>query len=277
MNKILVPCDFSPLAMGAVKMANEFATKSGSELHIINVVDVPVMHDSVLMPTLSFEQETINELKDNATKQFSELRSQLGSVRAVMDVLYGSPSVMISEYIKEKSVDLVVMGTQGASGLKEMFIGSTAEKIVRNATCPVITVRKEVSPGSVKHIVFPNSLEPGQEYLITRLKQLQQLLQATIHIVWINTPANFSPDHVTLPKLKEFALRYMLTNFTLNVFNDLEEKSGVINFARHKEADMIAMGTHGRKGIGHLLVGSIAEDVVNHVEIPIWTTHMDAH
>lgn len=67
----------------------------------------------------------------------------------------------------------------------------------------------------------------------------------------------------------------MLTNFTLNVYNDEEEKTGVMNFARMKEADMIAMGTHGRKGIGHLLIGSIAEDVVNHVDIPIWTSHMD--
>ena len=103
------------------------------------------------------------------------------------------------------------------------------------------------------------------------------MLKATLHIVWINTPANFTPDNITLVKLKDFATRYTLTDYTLNIYNDVEEKSGVIAFARQKEADMIAMGTHGRKGISHLLIGSIAEDVVNHVEIPIWTTHMDSH
>jgi nucleotide-binding universal stress UspA family protein len=184
---------------------------------------------------------------------------------------------MVLEYARDKNVDLVVMGTKGASGLKELLIGSNAEKIVRGVTCPVITVRKEVSPKTMKNIVVPNSLEPGQEYLVTRLKQLQHMLKATLHIVWINTPSNFTPDNITLVKLKDFAMRYMLTNYTLNIFNDIEEKSGVINFARQKEADMVAMGTHGRKGINHLLVGSIAEDVVNHVEIPIWTTHLDAH
>jgi len=277
MNKILVPCDFSPQAISAVKMAAEFATQSGSALHLVNVVEMPIMHDSMLMPTLTFEEETMNELRDNADKQFAALKAGLAGVRVVTEILYGSPAVMTTEYVREKNVDLVVMGTKGATGLKELLIGSNAEKIVRGVNCPVITVRKEVSPGAIKNIVVPNSLEPGQEYLVTRLKQLQQMLKATLHIVWVNTPANFTPDNITQVKLKDFAMRYMLTNYTLNIYNDIEEKTGVINFARHKEADMIAMGTHGRKGISHLLVGSIAEDVVNHVEIPIWTTHLEAH
>ncbi|HTF19440.1 MAG TPA: universal stress protein [Chryseolinea sp.] len=274
MNRILVPCDFSAQAMSAVKMAAEVAVQSGSTLHILNVIEVPVMHDSMLMPTLSFEEETMNDLRDNATRQFEKINASLAPQPVVTEVLFGSPAVMISEYIKEKDIDLVVMGTKGASGLKELLIGSTAEKIVRSAICPVITVRKEVSPKTIKNIVVPNSLEPEQEVLVAKLKQLQHMLKATLHIVWINTPANFTPDNITLVRLKDFAMRYMLTNYTLNIYNDVEEKSGVIAFARQKEADMIAMGTHGRKGISHLLIGSIAEDIVNRVEIPIWTTHL---
>jgi len=277
MNRILVPCDFSPQAMSAVKMAAEIATQSGSSLYILNVVEVPIMHDSMLMPTLSFEEETMNELRNNADKQFEKIKNDFKSIPLVTDMLYGSPAVIIIDYIGDKQIDLVVMGTKGASGLKELFIGSNAEKIVRSAICPVITVRKEVSPKTIRNIVVPNSLEPDQEVFITKLKQLQQMLKATLHIVWINTPANFTPDNITLVKMKDFAMRYMLVNYTLNIYNDLEEKSGVINFAKAKEADMIAMGTHGRKGISHLLIGSIAEDVVNHVELPIWTTHLDAH
>ena len=277
MNRILVPCDFSSQAMSAVKMASEIATQSGSSLYILNVVEVPIMHDSMLMPTLSFEEETMNELRENATNHFDKIKSSLSSLSVITEILYGSPAVVITDYTREKKIDLVVMGTKGASGLKELLIGSTAEKIVRSAACPVITVRADVSPGTIKNIVVPNSLEPEQETLVTKLKQLQQMLKATLHIVWINTPANFTPDNITMLKLKEFAHRYMLVNYTLNIYNDIEEKTGVINFARQKDADMIAMGTHGRKGISHLLIGSIAEDVVNHVSIPIWTTHMDAH
>ncbi|MEJ1238544.1 universal stress protein [Chryseolinea sp. T2] len=276
MNKILVPCDFSAQAMSAVKMAAEIATQSDSALHILNVVEVPLMHDSMLMPTLSFEEETMSELRKNALTQFEKIKAEYSSLQVVTEVLYGGPAAMISDYIEDKQIELVVMGTKGASGLRELLIGSTAEKVVRGATCPVITVRVEVSPKVIRNIVVPNSLEPEQEILVTRLKQLQQMLKATLHIVWINTPANFTPDNITTVRLKDFAQRYMLTNFTLNIYNDIEEKTGVINFAKQKEADMIAMGTHGRKGISHLLIGSIAEDVVNHVQIPIWTTHLDA-
>lgn len=277
MERILVPCDFSAEAMSAVRTAVEISSQVGGTLYILNVVEVPIMHDSMLMPTLSFEEETMNELRETATKQFEKLKAELKAQSVVTEILYGSPAAMIAEYIKDKKIELVVMGTKGASGLKELLIGSTAEKVVRSAICPVITVRADVSPGSIKNIVVPNSLELEQELLVMKLKQLQQMFKATLHIVWINTPANFTPDNITLVKLKDFVQRYMLTNYTVNIYNDLEEKTGVINFAKQKEADMIAMGTHGRKGISHLLIGSIAEDVVNHVSIPIWTTHLDAH
>lgn len=260
-------------------MAAEMAVLSKSELHLIYVVEVPIMHDSMLMPTLSFEEETINELRENAGKQFEKIKEGLNTLpqRVITEILYGSPAVVVNDYLRENKIDLVVMGTKGASGIKELLIGSTAEKVVRGAICPVIILRKAVSIKTIRNIVVPNAFDPEQDHLILELKQLQQMLKATLHIVWINTPANFMPDSITLVKLKEFAHRYQLTNYTLNVYNDLDEKSGVINFARYKEADMIAMGTHGRKGISHLLAGSIAEDVVNHVDIPIWTAHMDGH
>jgi K+-sensing histidine kinase KdpD len=119
--------------------------------------------------------------------------------------------------------------------------------------------------------VFPNSLETDQEDLVQHVKVLQDFLKATLHIVWINTPGNFTSDNITMVRLKEFAKRFMLKNYTLNVFNDTFEDSGVINFAHSINADMIAMGTHGRRGLNHVMAGSVAEDVVNHIDCPIWT------
>jgi nucleotide-binding universal stress UspA family protein len=71
--------------------------------------------------------------------------------------------------------------------------------------------------------------------------------------------------------LQDFAKRFLFKNFTTHVFNDLYEEDGIINFAHHMKADMIVMGTHGRKGLAHVLSGSLAEDVVNHVDVPIWS------
>ena len=71
--------------------------------------------------------------------------------------------------------------------------------------------------------------------------------------------------------MEEFTRHYTLTNYSLNTRNDFSEQDGIINFAHEIKADMIAMGTHGRRGLAHLFMGSVTEDVVNHVDCPIWT------
>ncbi len=71
--------------------------------------------------------------------------------------------------------------------------------------------------------------------------------------------------------MKDFAKRFMLKDCTLNVWNDLNEETGVANFINEVKGDLVAMSTHGRKGLNHLMSGSIAEDVVNHFNCPIWT------
>jgi hypothetical protein len=103
------------------------------------------------------------------------------------------------------------------------------------------------------------------------VKALQNFFKAKIHIVWINTPTNFTRDTITQKRLNAFAKRFMLKEHTINIFNDPYEEAGVINFTKEINGDMIAMGTHGRKGLAHLMSGSVAEDVVNHVDCPIWT------
>jgi hypothetical protein len=71
--------------------------------------------------------------------------------------------------------------------------------------------------------------------------------------------------------MEEFARHYKLTQYTRNTRNDFNEPDGIINFAHEVKADMIAMGTNGRRGVAHLFMGSVAEDVVNRVDCPIWT------
>jgi len=272
MKKILVPCDFSDQALSALRFAFDLSKQSAKEVHLLHVVELPVMHDSMLMPTLSFEATLLKELRENAEDQFARIRKEYASVHDVITkIVFGNTSMMILEYINEAAIDLVVMGTKGASGLRELIIGSNAEKIVRSAPCPVITVRKDCQYHAVKNIVFPNSLDDNQEDLVSHVKALQDFFKATLHVVWINTPGNFMSDRITMLRLKTFASRFMLKQYTVNIYNDTYEESGVINFAHLINADLVAMGTHGRKGLLHVVTGSVTEDVVNHVDYPIWT------
>lgn len=274
MKNILVPCDFSEQSVNAFRFALDVARQSKGKVHLVHVIELPVVHDSVFMPVLSFEEVFIKELKEKAEKEFSKLTGKYGddTVKVTHHVLFGSTFRMLADYINTEHIDLVIMGTKGATGAREILVGSNTEKVVRRSPVPVIAVKKYVAPDTIKNIVFPNTLDTEkQENLVTKVKALQDFFKAKLHIVWINTPTNFTPDRVTVQRLEAFAKRFMFKNYTVNVYNDPYEEAGIINFTHSINADMIAMGTHGRKGLAHVLAGSIAEEVVNHVDCPIWT------
>jgi nucleotide-binding universal stress UspA family protein len=273
MKRILVPCDFSDPAVQAFKFAVEIATQSKGEIILLNVVELPVMHETVVMPTLYFEEAYFKDIKAEAEKKFTKLKEKFSKDGTVVSsfVEFGPATATIRQFIEDKKVDLVVMGTHGASGMREFFIGSNTEKIIRTSHVPVIAVKQSVKASSIKNIVFPNDLSEEREKLMTHVKQLQNFFKATLHLVFINTPALFMRDHATKKKLKEFAKRYMLKDFTVNIFNDIDQEEGVRNFTKEIGGDLVVMATHGRRGINHLMTGSIAEDIANHIECPIWT------
>jgi nucleotide-binding universal stress UspA family protein len=271
MKRILVPCDFSDPAVQAFKFAVEVAKKNGGEIVLLHVVELPVMHDTVLMPTLSFEEAYLKDVKADATKNFEQMKSKWAKDEPTVTTLleYGPTTPTIRQCIEDQKIDLVIMGTHGASGLKEFLVGSNAEKIVRTSPVPVIALKNQLK--EVKSIVFPSNLNTEQEELTQKVKDLQHAFGAKLHIVYVNTPALFKRDAETKEQLHAFTKRFMLQNYTLNIVNDYSEEAGIAAFAKEVSADMVAIGTHGRRGLNHLLSGSIAEDVVNHLDCSIWT------
>jgi len=273
MKKILVPYDFSRTAVNAYRFALDVASQSGGTVHLLNVVELPVLHDSLLMPVLNFEEELLKELRQKAEANFNTLLTKYKTegVKVVHKVEFGHILKTMLEYVAKESIDVVIMGSHGVTGAREFFIGSNAEKMVRFSPVPVLIV-KEFYKGPIKQIVFPNTLDTEeQEDLVMRVKALQHFFNAHLHLVWINTPLNFSSDTETYARLKAFAKRFMLKDYTINVFNHTDEERGILEFSKFIDGDLIAMGTRGRKGIAHLVNGSLTEDVVNHSHSLVWT------
>ncbi|HEY0742083.1 MAG TPA: universal stress protein [Chryseosolibacter sp.] len=273
MQRILVPCDFSKPAINAFRFALDIASQSKGIVHLLYVIELPVLHDTVLMPVLNFEAELLRELREKADERFKKLTDKYADAKVKIEtkVEFGAVARMINEYSVENGIDLVLMGSHGASGIREMFVGSNAEKVVRNSSAPVL-IMKDYYKGPIKNIVFPNTLDTEkQEDLVMKVKALQNFFKAKLHIVWINTPVNFTSDVQTIERLNAFAKRFMLKDFTVNVFNYPDEEKGILHFAKSVKGDLIAMGTHSRKGFAHLVNGSLAEDIVNHGKGLIWT------
>jgi len=273
MKKILVPCDFSDPAVQAFKMAVDIANQSNGEVVLLHVIELPVMHESVLMPTLSFEEAFIKDMKAHAEKNFTKMKDKWAKEGPKVSsfIEFGATVPTIRDFVKDKKVDLIVMGTHGASGVKEFFIGSNTEKIVRTAGVPVMAIKKQIKLSAIKNIVYPTTGDMDQEKLVLQVKTLQNFFKSTLHVLYVNTPSSFKRDLEIKPQLKAFAKRFMLKDYTLNVWNDFNEEEGLKNFVFETKADLVAMATHGRRGLNHLMSGSIAEDAVNHINCPIWT------
>lgn len=275
MKKILVPFDFSKTAINAFRFAVDIALQAKGTIYLLHVIELPAINDPVIMPVITFEQDFLKTLREKAIREFDKaIAKYAGDVKVSKNVEFGTPARVITKFATEQSVDVIIMGSHGASGLREIFVGSNAEKVVRHSAIPVL-VFKNYYKGPIKNIVFPNTLNLDKmEDFTLKVKTLQAFFKAKLHIVYINTPTNFSSDTVTLAKLKAFAKQFMFKDFTLNIFNHQFEEEGIIEFTKSIGGDLIAVGTHGRKGIAHLINGSLAENIVNHSASAIWTYNL---
>jgi len=276
MKRILVPCDFSPPAEEAFRFAANIALQNNnSEIHVLYVIDGSIINNSETATSHSHSLEglAVKKLEHQWNEKFSEMRKTCApDLRFVtLKIEIGPLIPTIQNYIVNNQISLVVMGTHGASGLKELFFGSKTEKIVRYSKVPVIAVPIGSSIDTISNIVFPVAPSLCTEVLVREIKGIQNFFRAKLHILWVNTPHLFKSDAESAEELQDFADLHQLTNYTLNTRNEYIETDGILQFAKELPRSLITMPTHGRQGIRHWLNGSITENVVNHVHCPVWT------
>jgi len=274
MKKILVPSDFSKVSLEAFKFAVDLATQTGGEILMLHVLDIPIAYTTDLDGfDYSFDPRVVKAMHDKADQQFGKWKKKFGgSVKSISFHIENGPTTgVIEHFIKKRGVDLVVMGTNGATGLKEFFIGSNTEKIVRFSKMPVVAIPKSVKVSSIRNIIFPTQLKLNELSLVKRIKDLQKFFNAKLHVVYVNTPVNFRRQNILDGLLKDYVKHYGLTNCKTHIINDPYEQQGIADYANETPGSLIAMSTHGRRGLAHFFNLSIAEDVVNHVSCPIWT------
>lgn len=177
---------------------------------------------------------------------------------------------VIEDVCQREKVDLIVMGTQGATGTKEMLIGSNTEKVVRNAPCPVLSVPKQTHT-DFSNIVFPTTLRPEQASAFKKFSAMQNVFNGKIYMLYLNNPAHLPNDEAILARKEELIAEAGLKNVELFIGeqNVFDEENAILQFAKNQNADLIVMPTNQRKGLAHLFLGSITEDTVNHSDIPV--------
>lgn len=274
--KILVPTDFSEEAINAMIFGAQIAERTNGELTLLYVLNYPGGSAFNTMMAESEDPNTneyIKEVLDDAKEVFEKHMDikELKKVKLIKKIQIGNPFTHISDEISHNNADLVVMGTRGAGGMKGNFVGSNTEKVVRRSHCPVISIKDKVDLSQLNSIVFPTRLEKDSEPIVSLLKEFKKIVDAEVRMVFINTPSYFQTQRSIIKHLNEYVKKFEIESFHFDIYNELTEEKGILSYASDIKGDMIALATHGRKGLAHLFAGSIAEDLVSHSTRPVLT------
>jgi len=277
MKKILVPTDFSEHASFAAKVAAKIARLTNSRIYFLHVVDIPSYDSNSGIGEHADVMEGLMVLKQ-VKKKFTELFAQpfLDGINAVEVLTFSGVHENIAQQVEKYEIDLIVMGSHGAKGWTDFFVGSNTEKIVRLVNCPVITVKREHEDFNPKNILFTSSFDGDDNEVFENLISLGKFFNPTFQLLKVNTPSGFEPTWQSMEKMRKFAEKYQIPHNQLHIYNAYNIEEGILSFAKETDVDMIAMGTRGRGGLSLFFSGSVASDLVNHSRKPVFTLKIKA-
>ncbi len=264
MKRILVPVDYSPLSVQAVKMAQNLAEKVQGQVYLVHIVNSPTMLDE------SGYEVTTSEEKEAKYAMQSFVRAHHLSPADTL-VKLGHLTDDINFYIKRQAIDLVLMASQGASGLREVFIGSNAERIVRHATAPVLIVKGGAETLQLESIALAGSFDKEPPRNIEAVSHLQQLFDTRMHMVEVCVPENMWIKEMILRSMEKFAMANDLKNVRYHIMENFSVVEGLEKFMKQNQVSLLALATHQRHGMQRVFRTSIAESVANHLPSSVLT------
>ncbi len=276
MKRILIPTNFSELADYAFGIARKIAEATGARLHVLYIVPAPVnaefTKEGKLKEIPGYDYDALYTERDKAMGKLlqwaTDKADYVERVWSTIDhVEHG-----ILDYIKNQDIDLVVMGTEGATGSKELISGSHAQHIVRESPVPVLTLKCDRSGMELDKMVFVSDfLDTSQPVDLSLIKELRQAFNAEMHLLKINTPASFDTTREAMRRMRACAEANALEKVHYHVYCDTDVERGIAHFSADTGMDFVVMGTHQRKGLSRLFQKSISESVVNHLWQPVLT------
>ena len=276
MKTILVPTDFSSHSENALRTAAIIAKKNNANILVLHMAGI---EDGLLTKEESNAAlESVFYLK-LAEKRFAEFldMSYLNGIEVHQAIKKHRNFNEINEVAQEHNVSLIVISSHGSSGLKELFIGSNTEKVIRHSEIPVLVIKQLVSNFRMNSGVFASDFSFENISAYQKAKEFFRLFNARMHLIYINTPGRHFKSSKEIDKVLFHFFKnsgYTKPADRINdveIISDYSIEEGIFSYSQLINTDIITIATHGRKGYSHLLKGSISEDVANHSIISVLT------
>jgi nucleotide-binding universal stress UspA family protein len=297
--KILSPVYFDETSPEALEYARHFAQQSGGSVSVLHVVPTDEFHllRKVYDPEKGGGADTDWAEKVSREKLQTLAQEYLDGIPyELLTRLNSDPANGILEAEKEVGADLVIMATHGRSGLSHMILGSVAEKVVRETTCPVLVSRRgEHLAGTqpFQKILVPVDITERAEPALTCARRLAEEYHGTVYPLHIVPAADSDlllhevyragpqapADHVYAEKVARQKLEELTQTYLSGVKSEIElHVSGdpaktTLEVEKAIGADLLVMSTHGFTGMFHLLLRSMTEKMMREAGCPVLALH----
>ncbi len=273
MKKILVPTDCSDLSGYALSLAQKLARQSGAEIYALQVVptaaDAVFSKEGELLESEDFDLEAVKKEQERSRTTMAGWVAR-HHAEVVPIVKAGNLPDQILHCVKQENIDLVVMGTHGLSGLRELIADSVTEQVVRKSSVPVLSLKCDRSELEIKDIMLASSFNEDAPKQIGFIKTLQQAFGATIHLLRVNTPRDFKTSRELKERMERFAKVNDLAKVETHIYCDKDVEQGILHFAQDTGIDMISIGVE-KDSMAKLFQKHVSSSLVNHLYYPVLT------
>jgi nucleotide-binding universal stress UspA family protein len=268
-NKILVPTDFSEVANNALQYAISLSLKIDAEIHLLYVKNVPLV-DSSYPDTIY--QSYMSEMDDYTKDRFAHLKNstlEMSGVKYITHSAFGFINDEIQEFTNENKIDLIILGTTGASGIQEVLIGSNAASVVAKSEVPVLVIPPMAKFEELKNIVYSSDFNEPEFPALSRLAYFADLYNAEISILHVKSEFDnyFDEEHNFFVKNKD---QIALNNWKVV---KISETSSVIdsinNYVEKEHPNLLVMAKHNRNFFDRLFHHSLSKQMAYHTKIPL--------
>ena len=272
MKRILVPIDFSEQAECAARVAAKIANKINADIYLLHMLEMPETVIDAMSGSNNSTPASLLFMK-KVHERFDELKGQdfFKGLNVTESVQFHKAFDGVIEESKKQHIDLVVMGSSGATGLKEIIVGSNTEKVVRHSEVPVLVVKQGSSDLEINNIVFASNFANDSKRKFQNVIDFAAIFKAKLHLLYVNTAYNFSSTKKISNTINSFISEFNLDDFETYIYNDISVEKGILNYANDISADLIALNTHGRSGLSQLFNASIGQELANHALRPVIT------
>lgn len=276
--KILIPTDFSEYANYAIDMAIRIAKYTDTEIHLLHVV-TPLNRIAELSINSELRSELMLHLNDWATDKLARYAEDIRSHNILCEtkILTGKYLSSIETVLEAEEYDMVIMGSHGASGKEEWFIGSNASKTIRKIHQNILVIKAPPKDIDFDEVVYVTGLdEREKKSFVNFLDLISPLPIKKIHILTVDTLSYFSqPSIVMKEALEEFKLLVSEKDVETHFYSDYSIYAGIRHFSEANRISLIAMSNYIRHPLKRIFQGSNVEIIVNHSSIPVLSIDYD--